>query len=574
MDISRKDRCIHSMATTTRTTTAAAAAAAAANIVIDAKLAEEARQLDESAVNRSNILFSRLSMRIANQLLLPLLAAAEKQQQQEESGSSWMVLSSKGSLEEMFTQLAKEWNDDDDSKKKKNNNIPFCCVEGVKYAINAIKVKSIQQEGHIVLTVPFYCEHERGQPASNDNPNGEESPIQKLEECMFLLAYNESISMDLVFVNDSIAEKVDTKDGGSARLFKKAILDYAKTKKLQMVLQKADGALPLDDEDFDCLILMNGRLCVKFTSCETEASKASRFETAQEKRKRMENRDSSNGKLQERKGGAVLTGMELDLPATFVDKPRRVLRCLVDGDSAHPVGSFVGDAAYSILECNNVAYLGNLKHPSTCISAAAAGEESGGVSAGTQARVQNRKLFFSGFIVPFLFPELLLKYNYTGTTQLPIKAFRGDIDFAKAKLKTVQPNVDLGMLALLCSYLNTKGGSIDSGPVTIRDNVASSTMTTDDLSSEWTKTYGPIFTSAVSLCRELKPQEFERLPIWLTSFIEHMELKHYTTLFGEEAASNPDIVTLFSIMQKYKGAEDRDAVLEELQQSFDKIFAF
>ena len=140
--------------------------------------------------------------------------------------------------------------------------------------------------------------------------------------------------------------------------------------------------------------------------------------------------------------------------------------------------------------------------------------------------------------------------------------------------KAVFYRPDLGMLARLCSYLNTSnGGSIDSGPVTIRDNVASSTMTTDDLSSEWTKTYGPIFTSAVSLCRELKPQEFKRLPQWLTSFIEHMELRHYTTLFGEEAASNPDVVTLFSIMQKYKDAEDRDAVLEELQQSFDKIFA-
>lgn len=49
---------------------------------------------------------------------------------------------------------------------------------------------------------------------------------------------------------------------------------------------------------------------------------------------------------------------------------------------------------------------------------------------------------------------LLCSYRrYTGTTQLPVKAFRGDLDFAKACLPTVQPNVDLGMLALCVTYL-------------------------------------------------------------------------------------------------------------------------
>ena len=262
--------------------------------------------------------------------------------------------------------------------------------------------------------------------------------------------------------------------------------------------------------------------------------------------------------------------MERALPESQSASPHRVLRCLVDGDSAHPIGSFVGDAAYAILENGNTAYLGNLKHSCTCISTLP--EESGGVSAATQAKVKNRKLFFSGFIVPFLFPELSLQYNYTGTTQLPVKAFRGDIDFAKAKLRTVQPNVDLGMLAYLCSYLNTNGGIIGSGPVTIRDNVASSTMTTDDLNSEWTKTYGPIFTSAVGLCREFKPQEFERLPQWLTSFIKNMQLEHYTTLFGEEAAGNPNVLAFFSTMQKYQGASEKQAVLEELRSCVGQIF--
>ena len=60
------------------------------------------------------------------------------------------------------------------------------------------------------------------------------------------------------------------------------------------------------------------------------------------KTKRLENRHPETNKLQERKGGAVLAGMERALPAG-VD-PTRAIRCLVDGDSAHPIGSFVGAA--------------------------------------------------------------------------------------------------------------------------------------------------------------------------------------------------------------------------------------
>ena len=521
-------------------------------VKVDTSLAEEARILDESPLNRSNIRFSRLSMKIAKQIL----SSASDQPSLLEH------------LELEFATLAKDWNSAAGAGGSRSKP-PFCCVEGVAYAINAHKIKSIRGEGHVMITVPFYCEFERGRPATDENPNGEESPIQKLEECIFLLSFNDNISMDLIFVNDVIAEKKDDKDGGgSAKLFKKSILDYVASNGLDVDLKSERGVDGGRAEgDFDSLTALDGRLRIRFTSCEKEASKDSKFETAEDKRRRMENR-GEDGKLRERKGGAVLTGMELNLPENA--DPRRVVRCLVDGDSAHPVASYVGDAAYSILECNHTAYLGNLKHAGTCVSVV--GEESGGATAGTQAKVQNRKLFFSGFIVPFLFPELALKYQYTGTTQLPLKAFRGDIDFGKAKLKTVQPNVDLGLLALLCSSLNANGGSIDSGPVTIRDNVASSTMTTDDLCSEWTKTYGPIFTSPVSLCRELKPTEFERLPLWLTKFIENMELRHYTTLFGEEASGDSDVIALFSIMEKYKGATDRDAVLNQLKTAFDKIF--
>jgi len=166
---------------------------------------------------------------------------------------------------------------------------------------------------------------------------------------------------------------------------------------------------------------------------------------------------------------------------------------------------------------------------------------------------------------------MLSKYGYKGTTQLPAKAFRGDIDFMKAKLPTVQPNVDLGCLALTVSFLNENGGSIASGPITIKDNVASSTMTTSDLKAEWEKTYGPIFVSAVGLCRTLKPTDFAALPSWLTTFIEKMQLKHYTTLFGDP---NPDVDALFTTMKKFKESSgaDRDAVLEAIKADLKKLF--
>jgi hypothetical protein len=499
----------------------------------DSALVEEAKALDASDTNRSNILFSRLSMKIATALMKdsPKLDALEK----------------------LFVDLAKAWN--------KGPKPPFCCVEGVKYAIDALKFSMIEEEGLVVINVPFYMELERGTPATKENPNGEESPTQKIEEALFLLGFSKKISIKIIFILDAIAEKKDDK---SPPLFKEALLAFCKAKDVKLDISKAAGA---DDNALDGFTAMDGQLTVAFTGVGAEAAKGSKGETAEEKTKRMENR-GEDGKLRERKGGAVLSGLEIDLPEKFAAKPKRAIRCLVDGDSAHPVGSFIGDAAYSVLQLGNTAYLGNLKDASTCVSVVDA--DSGGGDDATQARVQNRKLFFSGFIVPFLFSELSGKYKYMGTTQLPVKAIRGDISFSEAKLTTVQPNVDLGILALVVSHLNANGGTIDSGPVTIRDNIASSTMTTSDLGAEWTKTYGPIFTSAVGLCRKLKPKEFEELPAWLTGYIEKMTIDHYKTLFGD--TTTPEVEGLFATMKNYKGASDKAAVLNELKAPLDKVF--
>merc|ERR1712216_578074 len=155
-------------------------------------------------------------------------------------------------------------------------------------------------------------------------------------------------------------------------------------------------------------------------------------------------------------------------------------------------------------------------------------------------------------------------YKYMGTVQLPVKAICGDVDFEAAKLTTVQPNVDLGILALVCSTLNSVGGTIDSGPVTIRDNIASSTMTTSDLGAEWTKTYGPIFTSSVGLCKTLKPEEFASKPEWLTTFIGGMTLDHYTALFGDSVTA--EVLALFAKMKEFK---TKPEIIEELKPLFE-----
>ena len=94
-------------------------------------------------------------------------------------------------------------------------------------------------------------------------------------------------------------------------------------------------------------------------------------------------------------------------------------------------------------------------------------------------------------------------------------------------------------------------------------------MTTSDLKAEFDKTYGPIFTSSVGLCRKLKPDDFAKLPAWLTTYIESMELKHYAALFGDTAT--PEVDALFAVMKKFRDASDREAILAELKGLFEAI---
>eukprot|EP00923_Selenidium_pygospionis_P013629 GHVN01023561.1.p1 GENE.GHVN01023561.1~~GHVN01023561.1.p1 ORF type:complete len:583 (+),score=157.46 GHVN01023561.1:72-1751(+) len=541
--------------------------------ILPASLTSLAVALDDSPLNRSNIKFSRLSMAIAKRLI-------ESEVEMRSEGV-------KG-FDSLYSELAEMWNTRGMSGQQQQAPPAWCCVEGVKYAIGARKISSIPFESLVIVVVPFFKEFERGEPSTDSNPNGELASVQKVEELMFLLSFNEKITVDLIFVNDSVSEKKDEKDGGSGKVFKKQIIDYLKARTIgdervselgevgevgeitNIVTKHPVGATRLEQlsDEFDSLSLMSGRLNIKFTSIEQEAQRQSKCEWAEEKRKRYENR-GEDGKLRERKGAAVLAGMEMDVREEWKGKEDKVVRCFIDGDCAHPVGSFVGDAAYSIIQQGHSAYLGNLKSRHTCISVV--GEESGGGSQQTQFRVANRKLFFSGFIVPLLFPELNKKYKYTGTTQLPIKAFRGDVDFTEAKLPTVQPNVDLGLLAVLISHLDSHGGTIDSGAVTVRDNISSSTMTSSDLTSEWVNTYCPIFTTAVGLSQKINKSHFTHLPEWVCKMISDMREPDYLLLFGESAANDDRVIDLFEEMKSFRSSDDQLAVLEKLKKSFQTI---
>lgn len=107
----------------------------AAESIIDANLIKEAADLDASDTNRSNVKFSYLSQKIAKAVLTSSSPTLEQ-------------------LEKKYEELATEWN--------KGTKPPFCCVEGVKYAIDALKWGAIKEPGSVTVCVPFYMEFERG----------------------------------------------------------------------------------------------------------------------------------------------------------------------------------------------------------------------------------------------------------------------------------------------------------------------------------------------------------------------------------------------------------------------------
>ena len=101
-----------------------------------------------------------------------------------------------------------------------------------------------------------------------------------------------------------------------------------------------------------------------------------------------------------------------------------------DADRALLEAAWLGDATHAILQQGKIAYLADLKSKDT-LSIVTTTEEVDDIL--TKTKVLRRKQILSGFLIPIFFPELNLVHNYTGTTQLPAKAFSGTVNLISLK---------------------------------------------------------------------------------------------------------------------------------------------
>ena len=95
--------------------------------MVDHALYAEAKELDASDTNRSNVKFSYLSQKIATAMLASKPTLESLEAQYETQATAW----------------------------KSGEKPPFCVVEGVKYAIDATKFAAIEEPGHVCVCVPF-----------------------------------------------------------------------------------------------------------------------------------------------------------------------------------------------------------------------------------------------------------------------------------------------------------------------------------------------------------------------------------------------------------------------------------
>ena len=244
-------------------------------------------------------------------------------------------------------------------------------------------------------------------------------------------------------------------------------------------------------------------------------------------RVRFEER-SKTGKILERKGGAVVAALERGVDSFRAEyKLERIVNVSSDADRAFPEAAWLGDATHAILQQGKIAYLADLKSKDT-LSIVTATEEVDDIL--TKTKVMRRKQFLSGFLIPIFFPELNLVHNYTGTTQLPAKAFSGTVNFTERKLGTMRTNVDLGLITTALGFAAQQGKKFGFGPLISIENTASSTMTMADLTAEWEKTYGPIFVTVPDLLLDEKGKKEYG---WLVEFLRGMGLKEYEKLFTD-----------------------------------------
>lgn len=450
-------------------------------------------------------------------------------------------------LEDTYKVLVKEY-------KESTAKVPYALVEALKYAHNKLKAELISEDGLVILGVAFFKESHRAVPNTPETPLGEHAPVEKLKDILFLIE-NSKLSVDFLLTDDSISEKKDI-DGeqNTTFLYKRELLKYLSENlnrfdNIQFMINNSIEDTPIEKvmdnpelfNEFSEIILNSGKVRIIFTSIENEVQlRESRGES--DLRSRIENRNPETNKITERKGGGVLINFEREVDNFRNNFPlSRIVRVLSDADRAFPEASFLGDAAYAILEEGSIAYLADLKDQSSLIVGGSNNEQA---DQQTALKIKRRKLFLSGFLIPTFFAELKSVHNYNGTTQLPAKAVSAEVDFKRAQLETVQPNVDLGLISVILKSAEDQDRKIASGPILNRENVASSTMTSTDTKDEWEKTYGPIFKSVPNL---VENDELTEKYDWIINFLEKMDYSHYDSLFN--SSSDPSVNKMFDIIE-------------------------
>lgn len=412
-------------------------------------------------------------------------------------------------LEKIYQEAAKAF---------KEGAAEFIDVEAAKFALNKAKVAAIAEPSYARMTIAYFKEAQRQEdgsvtgrlfPQSESNPHGENSAQEIIKDALWL-TQGSKLMLEIQWMNDTVAEKQEDPQLQSEDVVKERILELAKQQSAKIVL--TDGLTQTASEYQGDVASIQAfqieNVYVSFDSIENQIALRQSHEPMI--RARFEDRDPATGKLRERKGGAVLAGLEAPIAVKFASIPvERRVKLYMDSDRAYKVAGFVGDASFAILEQKAAGYLADLNS-----------QYSVNTAGGTRGK---RKIFFSGLVVATLFPQLANQYNYYGTTQVPAKALAWEVD--TKELTQVRPNVDLAVISAMDHAAQKTGTTIAHGPVINIDNAASSTMSMADVDSEWSKTYEPIFKDAASIAQK------NGMDHWLINFLPTMSVEDYKKLF-------------------------------------------
>jgi len=416
----------------------------------------------------------------------------------------------------------------------------FVDAESYAFARNRIKILELDTPAFARVCITYFKEMQgenigRMYPQSITNQNGEDSIWEILNDVYFLVN-NSKLTVEVLFINDVIGEKQEDAHYDSAEVTRDIAARFVKN---------YHGVQTTYGYQIDNIHL-------RFVTLQEIASLHNQIV-------RFEDRDPDTGKIRERKGGGVLAGLETpELEYSTQILADRKLKVCMDADRAYKVGTFLGDAVHAIVTQHATAYLADLNHADTINTAG-----------GTRGK---RKIFFSGLVVQTLFPDLTQKYHYTGTTQVPAKAFGWDME--TKDVYQVRPNIDLALINAALHFAKYTDRDIAHGPVINIDNAASSTMSMSDTVSEWEKTYGPIFQDAGTLA------EANGLDHWLVTVMKDMTYDQYTRLFYASShsaaiiAKNAELFEAIDALIMTRNANQDTGNYEiKTRQLLDELFA-